>query len=955
MKLLNLIFFPFVVASFFFAPKVQATTAFYAGSYNRNLTWTTDTADTVVVFHNTVVQGQHEIMVEEGVVVLVRGRLTCSRIKALGTSANPIRIMRAPNPSFSLSVFEVNQRQGRDTALFRHVQFDTIRLNLRTDISYFMNCTFYGKETNLNAFDELVVDSCLFQGSESVTVLSAAAHLELKNSRFIENGLSSTTLYNVLGIGSSAVVEKNVFLNNTACPINVSGLSSVLIRNNTFKGNHSVRPAIYLASPASGVSQMSVMNNLIDSNIARDAGAMYIEEQVRGEVSHNVFSRNTSKRRGGAIHTTKPIENFFANTIINNQAYREGGGICADGIGGVMIVKSCLISNNTASSGGGIYHNSLDMVVVNSSIVNNSDTSSAGGIRTRGVAPSGLDIYNSIVRGNISVNGQNQMNAVGPPFNIIHSNVEGGYAGINNFDANPLFISPSASAGHLVDARNADWSLDNCNSPCINAGNQDTLLVLSQSFYDYTSSSDLKGNARISRGQIDVGALEADGNTTQGAFLSNPICSNNSVFSAKAAFSTNGTPNAITWQIDTGNGVWTTIIPILIPGLSINFDTLIATNLPTSFGNAHYRTISNYGCFMDTSASWSPGITPATFSSESIEICSTDSVFLQGDWRRQSGVFYDTLVNAGGCDSVHTINLTVYPSYDINIFDTICKGESYLWNGTTYNNPGTYNASFVNGSPLACDSNVTLHLAEYPELFSVLSDTIFGCLGDSLSIDLSDPNIVTYRWTLDGSSFDTGAVFSWMPINFWERAFVTVTDVNACEIRASRDFLKIQLDAYAPQVDLSLSPFIDFSFAVGPPSNASGFYWSFGDGDTSRSASVRHEYKRNDSYEYCLVVEYACGNDSSCNLLSINSVGINESSASNEIQLFPNPSSSTLNLVLDAELTMGSVRILDVQGRALLHFDHNPESMDLTGLAPGMYFVKVETATKQVLRAFVLE
>ncbi len=923
----------------------RASTAFYAGSYSRDLIWTTDSADTVVVNHNTVVQGQNSILIEEGVVVLVRGRLTCSRFKAKGSSARPIRILRAPNASFSSSVFEVNQRQGRDTASFRYVRFDTIQLNLRSDISYFNNCEFFGRETRLNAFDDIELDSCFFTGSESSYVISASGDLQLTNSEFIGNGLSSTTLYNVLRVNGSGIIENNQFLNNTSCVIFVSSLGEVDIRNNTFKGNHSVRPSVYLASPASGVSLMSFVSNVVDSNIARDAGAMFIQEQVRGEFSHNTFSRNTSKRRGGAIYTTEPIENFHANTIINNVSYREGGGICMDGNGGIMMIKSCLIANNTASSGGGIYHNSLDVVVVNSTIVNNSDTLTAGGVRTRGVLTSGLDIYNSIVYGNTSINGQDQIDQIAPPFNVVSSNVAGGYTGPNNFDANPLFVNPTGSAGSLVDARSADWTLDDCNSPCINTGDKDTLVQLAVGIYDFTSDFDLNGDFRITRGQIDVGAFEADGNNEFGGYISNPICSSDSLFSAKAAFSTNGTPSSISWQIDTGNGVWTTIIPIITPGISINFDTLIATNLPRDFGNANYRTISNYSCFSDTSEVWSPGVTPVTFSSENIEICGNDSVFLQGAWRRQSGVFYDTLVNAGGCDSIHTSNLTVYPSYEIDIFDTICEGGSYNWNGNIYTTPGDFFASFTTSSPLSCDSNVSLHLAKFPVLFSATVDTIDGCLGDTVSLDLSDPNLISYRWTLDGSSFDTGAVFSWVPTNFWERAFVTVTDVNGCETSATRDFLEIQLDPYAPQADFSRSPFVDFSFAVGPPANASGYYWSFGDGDTSRSASVIHEYTSNGNYEYCLVIEYTCGLDSACNSIDINNVGEAELQDQEGILLFPNPVKDELHIEVKGDEQIKMIRLYDAKG-VLVHTAANKSTINMESLGVGVYFIEIQTQHK---------
>ena len=65
-----------------------------------------------------------------------------------------------------------------------------------------------------------------------------------------------------------------------------------------------------------------------------------------------------------------------------------------------------------------------------------------------------------------------------------------------------------------------------------------------------------------------------------------------------------------------------------------------------------------------------------------------------------------TLTNAAGCDSVVTLHLTVNHSTH-NAFDTtVC--ESYVWNGETYNQTGTYTHAYTNNT--GCASVDTLHL-----------------------------------------------------------------------------------------------------------------------------------------------------------------------------------------------------------------------------------------------------
>lgn len=72
-----------------------------------------------------------------------------------------------------------------------------------------------------------------------------------------------------------------------------------------------------------------------------------------------------------------------------------------------------------------------------------------------------------------------------------------------------------------------------------------------------------------------------------------------------------------------------------------------------------------------------------------------------------SGVYYDTIPNAMGCDSIVAINLTVLRN---EVTDTKTACDSYTWiDGNTYtsnNNTATYKLTNIHG----CDSVVTLNL-----------------------------------------------------------------------------------------------------------------------------------------------------------------------------------------------------------------------------------------------------
>ena len=104
-------------------------------------------------------------------------------------------------------------------------------------------------------------------------------------------------------------------------------------------------------------------------------------------------------------------------------------------------------------------------------------------------------------------------------------------------------------------------------------------------------------------------------------------------------------------------------------------------------------------------------------------------------WEENAGKTYsgtcvvsDTMTSINGCDSILTLYLTELDPIDIVISDTICYGEQYYFNDSTYTESTTVTATFmdVNG----CDSVVTLKLHVLPKT-PVIIETISAC--DSIS------------------------------------------------------------------------------------------------------------------------------------------------------------------------------------------------------------------------------
>ena len=117
-------------------------------------------------------------------------------------------------------------------------------------------------------------------------------------------------------------------------------------------------------------------------------------------------------------------------------------------------------------------------------------------------------------------------------------------------------------------------------------------------------------------------------------------------------------------------------------------------------------------------------------------ICEGQSIVFMGQVLDSTGIYADTVPSSIGCDSIVTVDLTVFPTYSTSVMDTICEGATYDFNGNILSMSGNYidTLTTING----CDSVITLDLVVNPTVTFAFDDEI--CDGTPYTFGIYTPD-----------------------------------------------------------------------------------------------------------------------------------------------------------------------------------------------------------------------
>lgn len=193
-------------------------------------------------------------------------------------------------------------------------------------------------------------------------------------------------------------------------------------------------------------------------------------------IDHCRFSDNHAES-GGAIACWDGSQAVISNnTIVDNLADWEGGGIYV--YDAAPTIANNILAANAAYWGGGLYSDYSRPRIINNTVVRNRPNGLHLGSTFPLTAPSDRGpacLLNNIVWDN-EIYLDEALAVGGDDYDIRFNDIQGGWDGEGNLEADPLFADPARGDYHLKsaagrwDPQTAGWVVDDATSPCIDAG-----------------------------------------------------------------------------------------------------------------------------------------------------------------------------------------------------------------------------------------------------------------------------------------------------------------------------------------------------------------------------------------------------------------------------------------------------------------------------------------------------
>ncbi len=267
---------------------------------------------------------------------------------------------------------------------------------------------------------------------------------------------------------------------------------------------------------------------------------------------------------------------------------------------------------------------------------------------------------------------------------------------------------------------------------------------------------------------------------------------------------------------------------------------------------------------------------------------------------------------------------------------------TYLWDdGTTsqvraVDQNGTYTVSVTNSYTCVGSDTIDVVLRENP-VVNLGNDTTV-CNGAVLTLNAGNDGI-NFFW-------NTGQTTNTITVHSAGTYIAFVTNSEAC---TKIDTIVVTTQGELPTIqgiDVTNNGGYTFSYVAVNPLNVVGYDWDFGDGSPHvYTPNATHTYATEGNYIVTLKLSSTCGFYTQSSSAEI--VGIRQLNIGNDLlTVYPNPATSTATILNKGDLKMEQVVVYNVLGQIVYKAKADKKdshTLDLGGLAPGVYTIQVQT------------
>jgi parallel beta-helix repeat protein/predicted outer membrane repeat protein len=178
----------------------------------------------------------------------------------------------------------------------------------------------------------------------------------------------------------------------------------------------------------------------------------------------NCAFTDNSSTEGGGIYNSSGVHTLVNCTFMGNSASEDGGALCTLALNRVILTNCALIDNQADGNGGGMYILENTGSLTNCTFNKNTAHGRGGGIYVLG----GINprVANCIFWGNIDSAGIGRTSQICGSPHVTYSDVQGGWSGAGNIDAEPTFVRGPLGFYYLSQTA-AGQSMQ---SPCVDTG-----------------------------------------------------------------------------------------------------------------------------------------------------------------------------------------------------------------------------------------------------------------------------------------------------------------------------------------------------------------------------------------------------------------------------------------------------------------------------------------------------